>query len=259
MLTLGRTGLSWWPMAENGQENRSLVGLERAVGHLFARPELLAEALRHKSYTYEQSEPGPAHNERLEYLGDAVLELAVSEMLFRSHGRVDEGWLTRFRAALVNETSLARVARRIGLGEYVRLGRGEQVSGGSEKPSILGNALEAVLGAIFMDAGFEAAAAVVRRLWAPLQESLSHGPELKDYKTRLQELYQGRYRITPSYRVVGSDGPDHDRVFQVEVTVAGKCIGDGYGRSKKEAHQAAAKVALEALETEPAEGEDENG
>ena len=218
--------------------------LERRLGHLFGRPGLLAEALRHRSFTYEQADRKLADNERLEYLGDAVLELAVSALLLRRNPGEDEGRLTRLRAALVNEGSLSLLARRLALGPHLKLGRGEILSGGQDKPSILSNALEAVIGAVFLDAGFEAAARLVERLWEPLLERTAEAPALKDAKTRLQELIQERDKVTPRYRVVKSEGPDHRRLFLVEVRLGRRTLAQGRGGSKKEAEQDAAAAAL---------------
>lgn len=220
------------------------AGLERRLGHLFGRPGLLARALRHRSFTYEQTHQDLEDNERLEYLGDAVLELAVSHLLLRRNPGEDEGRLTRLRAALVNETSLSLLARRLDLGPHLRLGRGELLSGGADKPSILSNALEAIIGAVFLDAGFETASRLVERLWEPLLDRAVEAPALKDAKTRLQELIQEREKVTPRYRLVRSEGPDHQRVFLVEVKLKRKVLAQGQGRSKKEAEQAAATAAL---------------
>ncbi len=237
-----------------------LVELERRLGHFFGRPELLTEALTHASYAFEQAGAGLRDNERLEFLGDAVLELAVTDFLHRLLPQAREGRLTGIRASLVNEPSLYAVAKKIGLGEFVRLGRGEAASGGADKPSILSDALEAVLGAVYLDAGFHAACRVVDRLWGPLLEEAATNRTFKDHKTRLQELMQERRRITPSYRMIGSRGPDHERTFFVEARTAGEVLGRGEGRSKKEAEQMAAKDALENIAAkEPTEDDDGDG
>ncbi|MBW1713734.1 MAG: ribonuclease III [Deltaproteobacteria bacterium] len=235
-----------------------LAPLERRLGHLFARPALLLEALCHRSYVYEQTGTRLRENERLEFLGDAVLELAVTSLLFRRFPWADEGRLTRFRATLVNEQGLSRVAREIGLGRFLLLGRGEAASGGADKPSILADALEALLGAVCLDAGFEAAARLIETLWKPLISQTAADLVLKDYKTRLQEFLQDKERLTPTYRVTKSQGPDHERTFFVEVSLKGQLLGSGQGRSKKEAQQAAAQAALAGLGLSPEEEQGED-
>lgn len=224
-----------------------LIDLEERLGHYFGRPRLLAEALTHTSFAYENRDSGRPHNERLEFLGDAVLELAVTRRLHRLLPRADEGRLTGLRAGLVNEASLSRIARRIDLGRFIRFGRGEAVSGGADKPSILADALEAVLGAVMVDAGFSSADRVVGNLWRRGLERAARGGEFKDPKTRLQELMQDRERVTPNYRLTGHEGPDHERTFFAEVWADDRRLGRGDGRSKKLAEQAAAEAALTAL------------
>lgn len=224
--------------------------LEERLGYFFARPELLEEALRHRSYVFERTAPELRDNERLEFLGDAVLELAVSAMLHLKRPEDDEGRLTRLRAQLVNEQSLCRLASQLDLGRFLYLGRGEALSGGAGKSSILAGGLEAVLGAVYLDGGFEAALGLVRRFWEPLLGELGEEQAFKDYKTRFQELIQERLKLTPSYRLLSSQGPDHDRTFLVEVRAGGQALGQGQGKSKKEAEQEAARAALIAMEKE---------
>ncbi len=228
--------------------------LERKLDYQFQRPELLERALSHASWTNEAALDALASNQRLEFLGDAVLELSVSRLLYQTFPEADEGALTRARAALVNERALARMARRLDLAPCLRLGRGEQAAGGADKPSILADAMEALFGAIFLDGGLEAAASVIRRLIGPrLEVAIARAPGT-DPKTRLQELAQRRFHLTPHYRLVSESGPDHDKRFAAEVEVDGLVWGRGEGRSRKEAER---RAAARALETKAADMGDE--
>jgi ribonuclease-3 len=211
------------------------------------KKELYLQALTHSSYTHEHNLGNNAHNERLEFLGDAVLELAVSEILYHRFPRLPEGKLTRFRAGLVCEESLFRLAEKMQLGSYLRLGRGEAASGGRKRPSLLADALEALLGAIYLDQGFTAVRKVVEELFRPLFEQLAHGSLITDYKTLLQEYTQGKMATTPEYIIVNESGPDHEKIFVAQVLLDGKVSGEGSGRSKKEAEQEAARAAYELL------------
>jgi ribonuclease-3 len=217
--------------------------LEAALGHRFARPEQLAMALTHRSFG-----EGP-NNETLEFLGDAVLALAMSDLLMTRFRDAREGDLSKMRAALVNAEVLARKARDLDLGRWLRLGRGEEKSGGREKPSILAAGYEALLGAIYLDAGYEPARAVVEAHFAAdVVEHARLGQ--RDYKTQLQELTQRLFRETPAYTLVEESGPDHEKRFVSEIAIAGRTCGRGTGRSKKTAEQAAAMQALAALARE---------
>lgn len=221
-----------------------MSGLEQRLGHTFRSPGLLVHALTHRSLESEQ--PTEPSNERLEFLGDAVLQLVVTDFLFEEFPQLPEGQMAKVRAACVNRSELARIARQIELGVDIRLGRGEESTGGREKASILADGLEAVLAAVYLDAGMEAARTVIMQHWEPLIREKATSPGRLDYKTRLQEVLAAQAK-TPVYDVDG-DGPDHDRIFSASVTVGGKIIGDGTGRSKKEAEQAAAQQALKALQ-----------
>ena len=206
------------------------------------------EALTHKSYAHEISALKKifSHNERLEFLGDAVLDLAVSNMMMHKDFVASEGDLSKRRASLVNESTLAEIARELTLPDYVILGRGELHSNGAHKNSILASTLEAVLGAVFLDGGFGAAMPIVERLFSGRLEALPPAsPFFKDYKTRLQEAIQGRYKMAPQYRVEDTQGPDHQKIFHVAILVGDKKLGEGYGSSRKEAEQEAAKSVLE--------------
>lgn len=221
--------------------------LQEKIGYRFSNRDLLGEALTHKSYSNEQVAGNAPHNERLEFLGDAVLELAISERAFDAFPDFPEGELTRVRAELVSEASLARVARVLDLGAGLRLGRGEERTGGRDKPSLLADALEALLGAVFCDGGFAAARQVVGRLFGAALDAAARRKLGSDYKTRLQELLQGTRGRAPRYRLVEASGPDHQRSYRVEVLCGEEVLGAGSGRSKKAAEQAAARQALEAV------------
>ncbi len=219
-----------------------LQALEARLGHVFADPSRVRLALTHRSSVAKQSE----HNETLEFLGDSVLGLAISELLLRAWPDANEGQLSKRRAALVNEASLAAKAEQLDLGPLIQLGRGEEKTGGRQKRSILADAYEAVLGAVFLDAGFEAAQAVVARDFA-VDVTL---PPVDDTeaKTRLQELTQRLFRAAPEYTLLRATGPDHAKDFETHVAIAGRVLGQGRGGSKKVAEQAAAREALAALE-----------
>jgi ribonuclease III len=217
--------------------------LERALGHRFGRPEHLALALTHRS-------SGDAdNNEKLEFLGDAVLALAMADLLMARFPDAREGDLSKMRASLVNADVLARKARQLDLGRWLRLGKGEERSGGREKSSILAAGYEAVLGAVYLDAGFEPARAVVEAHFAA--DTMQHATTgQRDYKTELQELTQRLFRETPAYTLVEESGPDHAKRFVSEIAVAGRARGRGVGTSKKTAEQAAAMQALAELARE---------
>ena len=205
---------------------------------------LLSLALTHRSHAFEAG--GLPHNERLELLGDSVLGLVVTDWLYRRFPDSAEGRLAKVRAAAVNAYALAEVARRLDLGAHIRLGRGEQRSGGADKDSILADTLEAVLGAVYLDRGIDVARALIEGLFADLLEDLALRRESLDYKTSLQELTAAALSALPTYRVDES-GPDHAKRFTAEVLVEGEPLGSGAGRSKKEAEQAAAAVAYRRL------------
>jgi len=206
-------------------------------------------ALTHKSFVNEHRDGG-ADNERLEFLGDAVVDLAVSHRLMERFPEANEGELSKLRALLVNEESLARVARHLGLGDLLRMGRGEELTGGRDKSSVLADALEAVIGAVYLSVGLPGAMSVVDRLFGELLEGVAEGKSGEDWKTRLQELVQTRRRQSPRYRVVSEEGPDHSKTFEVEVTVGSELFARARGRSKKEAEQAAARETLTMLDSE---------
>jgi len=223
--------------------------LEARLGHSFRNAALCETALTHTSWVNEAGQPERSDNERLEFLGDAVLDLVVSDLLMRRFPDRREGDLSRARAALVSEPGLAQVAVALELGRFILLGKGEERTGGRGRPSILANALEALMGAIYVDAGFDAAAAVASRLFESRIEEVDQHARL-DYKSRLQERAQAVWQTAPVYEVVAEEGPDHDKRFEVALSLAGRPYGRAIGRSKKEAEQGAAAAALEAIERE---------
>lgn len=205
--------------------------------------ELFQKALTHSSYAYEF---GLHSNERLEYLGDAVLELVISEYFFKFFPAHPEGKLTLMRHNVVNEKSLAQIAKDINLGAYLLLGKGELLSGGAEKPSLLAGALEALIGALFLDQGYVKAQPLVIDLFEPILETIRQGEKpLLDYKSMLQEVCQSRFARPPVYTIIAEYGPSHARSFQAEVKIENRVVGRGEGKSKKEAEQLAARAAWE--------------
>lgn len=230
-----------------------LQRLEKIIGVKFNRMELLNNALIHTSYSNENRKEKLEHNERLEFLGDAVLELVISEYLYRQYPGYAEGELTKLRAAVVCEPVLARQARKLNFGTYLRLGRGEESTGGRERPSILADAFEAVVGAIYLDGGLAAAAQFILKQLVNEINAVQVDSRFRyqDYKTALQEYVQKYYNgLNLLYAVVGEEGPDHDKRFYVEVRLDDRLLGEGSGKSKKEAEQAAAQQALHNLQIE---------
>jgi ribonuclease-3 len=221
--------------------------LAERLGWDVSDPNLLIQSLSHRSWCAEN--PGSSSNERLEFLGDSVLGLVVTDFLFRTYPDIPEGELTKVRAAVVNSASLAEVAAELQVGEFLMLGKGEGQSGGREKPSILADATEALIGAVYIDRGWSAAEGLVMRLFGTRIEAAAAGPGGQDYKTRLQELCARSFDQLPRY-YLSDEGPDHAKEFQAIVHVQGRPHGHGRGRSKKQAEQAAAKQAWELLRAE---------
>jgi ribonuclease-3 len=217
---------------------------------------LLQRALAHRSWCAET--PGTGSNERLEFLGDAVLGLVVTDHLYRTYPDLPEGELAKVRASVVNSAALAEVAGSLSIGRALLLGKGEGQSGGREKPSILADAMEALIGAVYLDRGWHAAAELIMRLLGERIEEAAAGPGGQDYKTRLQELCARRFDQLPTYQTQ-DQGPDHAKQFNARVSVGGVLRGVGSGRSKKQAEQAAARQAWEQLSAELAEGAAEVG
>lgn len=221
-----------------------LAEVEGRLGYRFRDRGLLALALTHRSHAHEGDGSGD-HYERLEFLGDATLGFVVSERLYREDGEAAEGVLSRRRQSVVRTSTLASAARDLGLGQALRLGRGELRTGGRRKASLLADVFEAVLGAVFLDGGIRQARAFVRRsLRAPIERAGRESRSRDDHKTALQELVQGRLRLTPRYRIVATKGPDHALEFEVEVLIDDEVYGRGEGANRKRAEQAAARNAL---------------
>lgn len=223
-----------------------LAELQKKLGVKFSNEKLLEVACTHRSYLNEHRS-ATEHNERLEFLGDAVLELAVTEYLYRNYPDKPEGDMTAWRSALVKGEQLAAVAAELELGEYLQLSKGESRSGGRTKAYLLANALEAVLGAVYLDAGYKVAQDVVTRLLLPRLEGILATGSHIDAKSRLQELAQEKESVTPEYRVIKEAGPDHAKEFTVGAYLAERKVGEGKGSSKQTAEQAAARDALEKL------------
>ena len=216
--------------------------LSKRLGYTFKRPELLLQALRHASYVNEQDDANLEDNERLEFLGDAVLDLAISHLLMERFQDAEEGTLSKYRALVVDELGLCRVALTLQLGNYLLLGKGEEQSSGREKPSILADTVEALLGAVYLDAGFNKTMEVITRLFASLLDRVETEEMVHDFKSLLQEYTQENYKTLPRYRLVKESGPAHNKTFTVVLTINGETLGQAEGKSKKEAEQ---KVARE--------------
>jgi ribonuclease-3 len=226
----------------------SAAELADRLGLEFEDPALLSEALVHSSYVNEHPEGTVGSNERLEFLGDAVLSLVMSEALFKRYGGEPEGVLTTRRAAIVSTQGLARISRRLGIGEALVLGQGAENSGERERASVLAGLFEAIVAAVYLDRGLEAARAFILEAAAPELQARLSAHALKAPKSRLQEHAFTATGRAPAYRIVSSDGPDHDRHFVVEVAIDGDVLGSGEGRSRREAETHAAEAALERLE-----------
>lgn len=223
----------------------ALTALEARIGHTFASRQHLLDALTHRSYAYEFAAPGVVSNERLEFLGDAVLGLVASDLLYTRFPTATEGDLTNLRAALVRASTLAAFARSMALGTYLRLGRGEETTGGRERDLLLARTFEALIGALYQDGAMPAARAFLEPLLSnQLTPLTANSTSIKDDKSLLQELAQGQLGVTPTYRVTSESGPSHDRNFVVEVLLGDFVAGHGEGRSKRLAEQAAAHDAL---------------
>ncbi len=238
-------------MGEEAVDNKKVLPerleeLEAEIGHCFANRQLLEEALTHRSWVNERrGGEGKPDNERLEFLGDAVLGLLVGRMLFARFPQSREGVLARMKASLVGEETLAVLASARGLGRHLRLGKGEERSGGRERRSLLANTYEALLAAVYLDGGIDPAGLIVEKDFGPLLAATASGAKGRDFKTEFQEMIQTRVGTAPTYELIATDGPPHDRRFTVAAFAGGERVGEGSGRSKKEAEQAAAKLCLE--------------
>ena len=215
--------------------------LEKSLGYEFKDKKLITEALTHKSFKK------PYDNERLEFLGDAVLDLIVGEYLYKKFSKSAEGNLSKIRASLVNETGFAKLANSLKLGKYILLSNAEENNGGRQKSSLLSNAFEAVIGAIYLESGLEVVNKIAINLIEKNHKEISLNSLFSDYKTLLQELTQSSYGVTPEYDVIASRGPDHQKEFEIAVLIQGKEYARAIGKSKKIAQQEAAKIAIEAL------------
>ena len=235
-------------------DEKVLAAIYAQLGVTFRSPEVLVRALTHASWANENPtlpDGRPAgNNERDEFLGDAVLDLAASHLIMERFPRSNEGELSRLRASVVNERRLASLAKASGVGELLVLGKGEEMSGGRSKESLLADAFEAIVGAIYQERGYDAALEFLRRQFAGILEELGEPGFDRDYKTRLQELAQNVLKLTPRYQLVREQGPDHDKTFEVNLLLSGQVKGTGHGKSKKEAEQEAARSAILALEAE---------
>jgi len=228
----------------------SLERLQERLGYGFGDRAILLQSMTHTSYGHEflnEKSIALRDNERLEFLGDAILDVIVSDILLESFPSANEGQLSKMRAAVVNEKTLALVARSINLHDCIRLGKGELQTGGNQKPSILSSAFEALIAAIYLDGGFQAVYPVVRHLFAPLFSEERDLLAFYDHKTQLQEIVQARWKVTPTYHLLGTNGPDHAKTFEVEVRMNGKGLAVATGSSKKEAEQNAAKAAIQSV------------
>jgi ribonuclease III len=221
--------------------------LEQNLGYSFRDASLCETALTHKSWMNETEESDRTDNERLEFLGDAVLALVTSDLLMRRFPEQPEGELSKARAAIVNEAGLARLAESLSLGQWIFLGRGEEQAGGRQKRSLLANTFEALVGAIYLDGGLQAVFQVAERLLSPCIASLPDAAS-KDFKSRLQELAQARLQLAPTYTVLSEQGPDHAKTFEIAILIGDKEYGRAFGRSKKEAQQNAARQALTVMD-----------
>jgi ribonuclease III len=229
---------------------QELPALENELGYQFKNIAFLREALQHSSYVNEQRDLGLQDNERLEFLGDAVLDLVITHILMEHFPETREGDLSRMRATIVNESQLSLVAQSLNLGQHLLLGRGEALSNGQEKKSILADALEAVIAAVYLDGGLQAGFEVIEKQFSEIISQVGDRLAAEDFKSRLQELVQVRFKRIPDYEVVAESGPDHDKTFEVRLSIGNSLTTYGTGKSKKAAEQAAAEVALEKLEGE---------
>lgn len=227
--------------------NNNYKDLENKIGVNFKNQEYLITALTHRSYLNENRDNSSENNERLEFLGDAVLELITSVYLFETYPERPEGELTSFRSAIVRTESLAEASRGLGVGEYLRMSRGEAESGGADKDYLLANTYESILGAIYMDQGYEECKKFVHKTLVPKVENIVENRLDIDSKTKIQEMIQSEYKVTPTYDVIDEEGPDHDKTFTVAVKIEDETIGTGKGSSKQKAEEDAASDGIKFL------------
>jgi ribonuclease III len=234
------------------QFSEKLTKLQDRLGYQFGDRRIMIQSLTHRSYGHENLQHETIafrDNERLEFLGDAILDVVISDILLETFPESNEGHLSKMRAAVVNEKTLADMTRSIGLGECLRLGKGELQTGGQDKPSILSSTFEAIIAAIYLDGGFHAVFPVVRHLFRPFFDPNMETEVFQDYKTKLQELVQARFRVTPTYHLISTEGPDHAKTFEIEARQKDIVLGRSSGPSKKQAEQNAAKASLYLFES----------
>ncbi len=227
--------------------SNDLTSLEKALGYTFKKKPLLKEAITHKSYAHEEQNRRVLFNERMEFLGDAVLELIISEYLYSSHLEYTEADLSKIKAYAVQESTLAETAEKLDIGRHLLLGKGEEFTGGREKPSLLANGFEAVLAAIYLDGGYERSKTFVLNQLKNKMEDISKNNLIFDFKTNLQEIAQAEFGILPTYVTDKEEGPDHRKTFKVKVFINNDFLGAGYGKTKKAAAQKAAEEGLKTI------------
>lgn len=232
-------------------EKAALDELHTKLGYRFIKPELLMQAFRHASYVNEQENAHLADNERLEFLGDAVLDLAISHFLMDLFENAEEGILSKYRAMIVDKAGLYEMALKLNLGEYLLLGKGEEQSRGREKPSILANTMEALIGALYLDSGFDNTKNIIGRMFSSPLKKITKKETVYDFKSSLQEYTQQTHKALPEYRLVEDFGPPHDKTFKVVLSLSGVILAEAIGKSKKEAEQNAAKEAFFCLKEDP--------
>ncbi|MBA3052925.1 MAG: ribonuclease III [Candidatus Omnitrophica bacterium] len=235
-------------LKRNKDRLKKLKSIEKAISYRFRNKSLLNQALTHKSYANERSQSCSGDNERLEFLGDSVLGIVISNVLYNDYPDKDEGVLTKYKSQLVSGTTLGRIAKELRFGEYLLLGKGEEASGGKKHASNLLCALEALIGAIYLDGDLKSAARFIKRIYDPELLLVKEGKGTRDYKSVLQQIALRRFKTIPSYRIISEIGPDHKKHFIVEAVMTGKRFGIGSGPNKKTAEQAAAKEAISAIE-----------
>jgi ribonuclease-3 len=226
---------------------KDIADFEKRFGYVFKNRELLTEALTHRSFYHENPDKSITHNERLEFLGDSVLGFVIVEYLFSSDKEFTESIMAKIKSYLVKESVLSEIADSISLGKYLKLGKGEEATGGRAKKSILADTIEALLGAVYLDGGYKKVKAVVLKLFRKEIDTLMDSTKFYDYKTELQEKTQLLFGVLPEYRVLKQEGEEHEKVFTIEVFIEGKKFGKGSGKSKKEAQTLAAREALSQL------------
>ena len=227
--------------------SNALISLEKALGYTFKKKHLLKEAVTHKSYAHEKQDRRVLFNERMEFLGDAVLELIISEHLYSSHIEYTEADLSKIKAYAVQESTLAEISKKLDIGRHLLLGKGEELTGGREKPSLLANVFEAVLAAIYLDGGYEKAKSFVLDQLKSKMENLTNNNVIFDFKTNLQEVAQAEFGILPTYVTHNEEGPEHKKIFEVKVFINDNFLGAGSGKTKKAAAQKAAEEGLKTI------------